>query len=383
MENLKKEYVDDKGKLIDSPKDDIKADYKGPDPKFPENSKSPYKAANSDVDSPTVKADKDGLGNMGDKKLIYEPDTNVIKSKTNEFIQKTKDMSLSEFTKYMLDECGCGSVSDEDLPYVTSYATGKFQPHPPEAIKYVVVLANKNNNVLDNVVHEMKSAGILGKVLKSLLSHPEAYDELTSLFGDSEEGPSRCKMFAKSMNKSVADFMKSQKSLYEGVSKPIGFDMNDEDMESMDDEDMEDMDMDDEDMEGMDDEDMEGMDDEDMEGMDDEDMEGMDDEDMEGMDDEDMEGMDDEDMEDMDDEDMEGMEDMDDEDMEDMDDEDMEDMDDEDMEDMDDEDMEDMEDMDDEDMENQNMEDNPFRNKKLNKKFAHNNLLDAMRDNNL
>ena len=131
---IKQEYVNDQGKLIEKPKADIKADYSGPDPKFPENSKSPYKAANDDVKSPTVTVDKNGLGDMGDSKLVYTPDTEVIKSKTNDFLSKTKNMSISEFTKYMLDECGCGNVSDDDLPYVTAYATGKFQPHPPEAI---------------------------------------------------------------------------------------------------------------------------------------------------------------------------------------------------------------------------------------------------------
>ena len=202
---------------------------------------------------------------MGDKNLRYEPNTEykqeVVKSswaKTENFLNKTKGMSLSEFTKYMLDECGCGAVQDDELPYVTAYTTGKFQPHPPEAVKYVVVLANKNNNILDNMVREMKASGMLGKLMKTLLENPEAYDELTSLFGDSQEGPSRCKLFAKSMNSSLDSFLKDQKSMYESVSSPIGFDMeDDEDMDMEDDMDDEDMDMEDD----MDDEDMDMEDD--------------------------------------------------------------------------------------------------------------------------
>jgi hypothetical protein len=330
--NKIKEYVDDQGKLVEKPEVKKVADYEGPDAKTPPDKKAaPYKPANDNVKSPTVDVEKNGLGEMGDKNLKYEPNTDykqdVIKSswnKTESFLNKTKYMSISEFTKYMLDECGCGAVKDDDLPYVTAYTTGKFQPHPPEAIKYVVVLANKNNNILDNMVHEMKSSGMLGRVLKALLENPETYDELTSLLGDTSEGPARCKLFAKSMNSSLENFLKDQKSMYESVSSPVGFDMDDEDME---DEDMED-DMDDEDME---------------DDMEDEDME-------DDMDDEDME-------DDMDDEDME----------DDMDDEDMED-------DMDDEDMED--DMD--DLENKEID--PTSPPKLKKKFAHNNLLDAMKE---
>ena len=236
---VKKEYVDDQGKLVEKPESEEIADYKGPNPKSPPNKNaSPYKPANDDVTSPTVKVEKDGLGNLGDEKLKYEPNTEykqeVIKTKTEHFLNKTKNMSISEFTKYMLDECGCGTVSGDDLPYVTAYSSGKIQPHPPEAIKYVVVLSNKNDNILSKVVDEIKSNGLMGRFLKIMLSDPESYDELTNLFGDSEEGPNRCKMFAKSMNNSLEKFMKDQDSMYESVSHPIGFD--DEDMEGMDDE---------------------------------------------------------------------------------------------------------------------------------------------------
>jgi len=206
---VKKEYVDDQGKLVEKPKVKQVADYDGPNPKTPPDKKSAaYRPANDNVKSPTIDQEKNGLGEMGDKKLKYEPNTEykqeVIKSypKTEGFLKKTKGMSLSEFTKYMLDECGCGEINDDDVPYVTSYTTGKFQPHPPEAIKYVVVLANKNENILQNVIREMKSSGMLGKLIRSLFENPEAYDELTNLFGDPENGQGRCRMFARSMNNS-------------------------------------------------------------------------------------------------------------------------------------------------------------------------------------
>ena len=352
--NVKKEYVDDQGKLIEKPESKKIADYNGSTPKSPpDKGSAPYKAANDNVESPTVAVDKDGLANLGDQKLKYEPNTEskqeIIKTKTEHFLNKTKNMSLSEFTKYMLDECGCGAVNDEELPYVTAYTTGKFQPHPPEAIKYVVVLANKNDNVLDNVVHEIKNAGMLGKLMKILMSNPEAYEELTNLFGDATEGPNRCKMFAKSMNGSLERFVKDQDSMYESVSKSIGFD---DEMEDEDD-DMNDMEDDDEMGGDMEDDDEMG----DMEN--DDEMGDMENDEMGDMEDDDEMGdMEDDDMGDMEDDDMDDGEEMSD-----------------DMEDGDEMSMDDDDDFTDGDFEDE--KEMPKR--KLKKKFAHHNLLSAMK----
>ena len=54
-----------------------------------------------------------------------------VETKTENFLNKTKDMSISEFTKYMLKECGCGQVQGEDLPYVTASAEGPLHRSSP------------------------------------------------------------------------------------------------------------------------------------------------------------------------------------------------------------------------------------------------------------
>jgi len=286
LKKVVKEYVDEKGKVLEKGREDIKADYKGTIPSGPKNG-APYVAK----DAKTKAGDK-GLGELGEKEFEYNPDTKTAKkvTKTENFINKTKDMSLSEFTKYMLKECGCGQVNDENLPFITAYTTGKFQPHPPEAIRYVTVLANKNQGILENLVSQVISMGYLNKLLKAIFDHPQSYEELTNLFSD-EEGPARCNSFVGSMSNSYTKFLSDQDGLYESVSSPIGFDDNKdmEDMEDMSDEE-------DEDMEDMGDEDMG---DEDLDDDEDEDMEDMDDEE-----DEDMEDMEDENMEDMGDEEM-------------------------------------------------------------------------------
>lgn len=217
---------------------DIKGDYKGSVPNAPKGGK-PYVAK-------SVKAGEKPLGELGDADNKYEPDTDASKAhkvaKTESFVNKTKGMSLAEFTRYMLEECGCGQVSGEDLPYVTAYSTGKIQPHPPEAIRYVSVLANKNDGILENLVSTMISMGYLSKLLKTIFEHPQAYEELTSLLSDEKDGPARCDSFVGSMNKSYSNFLSDQEGLYESVSGPIGFEdeMEDEELES--DKDSEDMD---------------------------------------------------------------------------------------------------------------------------------------------
>jgi hypothetical protein len=217
---------------------DLKCDYKGKIPSAP-NGGNPYVAK-------SVKAGEKPLGELGDEENKYEPDTDTSKThkvpKTEGFINKTKGMSLAEFTRYMLEECGCGQVSGEDLPYVTAYSTGKIQPHPPEAIRYVSVLANKNEGILENLVSTMISMGYLNKLLKTIFEHPQAYEELTSLLSDEKEGPARCDSFVGSMNKSYSNFLSDQEGLYESVSGPIGFEDEMEDEEPDSDEDFEDMD---------------------------------------------------------------------------------------------------------------------------------------------
>lgn len=249
------------------------ADYKGPFKGSPEgNNPAPYVAK----DETKKKRGEKGLGELGHDGCKYEPDTDTskgierkAKTKTEAFLGKTKDMSLAEFTRYMLEECGCGQVSGEDLPYVTAYSTGKIQPHPPEAIRYISALADKNDGILENLVSTMVSMGYLNKLLKAIFSYPQAYEELTTLLGDDEAGADRCKSLAGAMNSSYNKFVSDQESMYESVSSPIGFDGEDDDEEERHDRHHHDDSEEDEDF--GDDEDMEG-DVEDMDGEDHEDM---------------------------------------------------------------------------------------------------------------
>ena len=69
-----KEYVDRKGKLV-KPREELKADYHDSIPKAPKGHKAPYVGKGI-----KVKGDQ-GLGDVGDKNMVWEPDTEVPSSK--------------------------------------------------------------------------------------------------------------------------------------------------------------------------------------------------------------------------------------------------------------------------------------------------------------
>ena len=242
-----KEYLDEKGKIVE-PKVELVADYKGPNPVSPDQGDSkakPYKAVTGNESSAKGEC---GLGDKGDKNLIYEPDTKVegkntaipggkTLTKTESFLEKTRGLSLDEFTDYMIKEC-CTDMDGGELPTVTAYTTGKFHPFPPEAIKYITALSGKNGGIMESLVNEMKRQKLAGALVKTLMDHPEIYDEITSLLGDSEEGPKRSQALARSMNGHYNKFLDEQAALYESVGPPMGMSIDDED----DDEDEEDHD---------------------------------------------------------------------------------------------------------------------------------------------
>ena len=107
---------------------------------------------------------------------------------------------------------------------VNAYAPGKFHPHPQEAMQYIVALAGKNDRILEQLIHTMKKEGLLGKLIKTVMEHPEAHDELANTFGDENDGPRHSRAFARALHKQHADFMDKQSSMYESVAPPFGGD---------------------------------------------------------------------------------------------------------------------------------------------------------------
>jgi hypothetical protein len=221
------EYLNGKGKVITDPKTEDVPDYNGPTPASPgkpvkdknaggakkgAGSAAPYKAGKDKkpkdigpgfankkgtVTTPMPKQTglepKIVLGTYGgvapQAKHPYPADPKkqykMKMSKTEEFLDKTKGMNMSEFVQHMYYECACDAHEDEkdDLPHVTAYAAGKFHPHPPEAIAYVAKLAKKNPRIMDMLVHAIKDNDALPHMLSA--GHLHWLDQWMVLFPNS------------------------------------------------------------------------------------------------------------------------------------------------------------------------------------------------------
>lgn len=210
----RKDGVGPKEGLVGDAKVKLVADYDGPQPKSPEKGEgqdapAPYKAANGDV---AAKKGEKGLADLGDKTLIYEPDTKGGNSKftalgkeleswpkagklakTEQFINDTKQLSARDFVKYMSK-----NIDLKDLPTITAFSEGQFHPNPTETFRYVSALAAQDKRYIENLVFDLKRAGTLGSLLEAALQHSEAYEILTMLFAD-ENGNHRANKLAKAM----------------------------------------------------------------------------------------------------------------------------------------------------------------------------------------
>ncbi len=191
------EYLDNKSKMSNTGKVQQIADYTGPKAAAPGKEKKhkdaggegqkgtpkPY-AGGTNAADPNKGKLGDGFAKKGDKALEYTPgkktpatksnDPSGVpggksvatwpKTKTQEWIDRTKEMSLAEFTKAMqkhatkgLDECACqnGDVL--------------------ESVKTAVALAKANTSVMNSLVREMKRSGTFGKLVAEMLKHEETY----------------------------------------------------------------------------------------------------------------------------------------------------------------------------------------------------------------
>ncbi len=278
------EYIDQNKKVVEKPKVAKVADFEGKQPTKPEKEKKskdaggaeqvgdvkPY--SNGENAKDPNKEDKSGLVYQGDKKLVYEPNVDEKSKETktwpktdvSEWIDKTKNLSLAEFTKKVREESG-------------DCSEGIY-----ETVRAIIEACKCSKKNVGTFVRESKRNKILESLMEEIFKLPESYQVLSALI----ENKFYSSKFDKMFNEMVAE--------------PVGLDGEEGHEDSEDEEDIEGLDIDSE--EGDHDEDSEGEDDEmgdmeDEEGEDDE-MGDMEDE-MSDMEDE--EGEDDE-MGDMEDE---------------------------------------------------------------------------------
>ena len=234
--NLQREYIDNNKKLVEKPKE-LDCDYDGPEDKAPVKtsgaveSPAPYKPANA---AEKAKPAEKGLADLGNKNFVYNPDTKGGNSKlypggtevkgdwstkTESFIRKTSRLSPSEFAKFMLKESV--QIDINEMPFLASYEGNlKIKPHPSDVARYVANISKLDSRITEQFIHEIKRTGQFRSLLESILLHPEAYEELASLF-ENDEGEKRSRLFAKAL-------VKSHKRMEEAVGPPMGLDQEDE-----------------------------------------------------------------------------------------------------------------------------------------------------------
>lgn len=210
------EYLDNKNKLVTTGVEKVVADYDGPvptKPATPEGGKeqNPYLPANAAKKPDTP---EDGFANTGDKSLVYEPDTKVpstpnfgtvvnndwTKTKTQEWLDRTKGMSLAEFTKTIhkqvskIKEC---KVTDRS-----------------QAIKYVAECCKGNATTRAALIREMKKSGSFKALIKDLFENSDVYPILAKLMVNEEV----CQRLANAINEEVAP--PAHKELMKKMSMP-------------------------------------------------------------------------------------------------------------------------------------------------------------------
>lgn len=253
-----KEYLDEKGNLVE-PKTEKVPDFHGKIPSAPNKAEKiktkagddqspapkpqkPYSNPSKDSKNYSFKNIKDtGLAEKGNKEISKMPNTEKKvnfgdvqskepfpkgssqkkKIKTENIVKAINKMDSRQFVEFMAESCGCMGGDGDALPTVTAYAAGKFHPHPPEVINYIVSLSEKNNSIINQLVDEINKKGLLKEFMESIMEVNDCYSHMASLFEDQDNGPVRSRMFVKAMDDG---FSKFQSDLYESVSSPIGFD---------------------------------------------------------------------------------------------------------------------------------------------------------------
>jgi hypothetical protein len=143
-------------------------------------------AIHKDGSAMKIGDEKKGLVNQGDKTLNYTPktkenptpsswetDATWPKSKTEEFIAKTKGMTLPEFAKHMITNI----KPDDETPTIFATQEGHIRPSPYETIRYVTHLALANESVMESLVMEIIRNDGLPALMNELFKHRKCYEE--------------------------------------------------------------------------------------------------------------------------------------------------------------------------------------------------------------
>lgn len=205
-----KEYLDNKGKTVEKPEIDPKADTgpegdDAPEPFATSGKGWEDKAALKDKPAPYSAPGKDkgqqkyekGLGDEGDSKnkVEYKPgDLDATKDRgdaghtwpkcsclKSEVVSKTIGLPINEFASFVRENQG-----EVPLPGVYAEQKGMVQPDPVQAVNYVAALAAYNDSILEHLVREVNRTGYLARLVASSFRHNEAYQVVGGLYNASQ-----------------------------------------------------------------------------------------------------------------------------------------------------------------------------------------------------
>jgi hypothetical protein len=199
------EYISQSGKLQEKPVVTKVPDYEGEQQSKPPQGTGakPYKAG-TDASDPNKGKLKDGFADMGDDALEYNPvtssdkDSNSVEgipggktvkggwTNTQEWVEKTKNMPLAQFTKLLRNESLKGIEKE-------------IAPH--NSITETVSICKSNNNYVSALVREMKRNELFGQLVNEMVKHPESFKILASLM---EKDESYARRLSMAMNEAVA-----------------------------------------------------------------------------------------------------------------------------------------------------------------------------------
>jgi hypothetical protein len=245
-----KAYVESmREKAAEKAKVEIVPDYKGPSPSSPSFGKtpkdsggkgqsgkvSPYKGG-KDAPNPN-KSFSDGLAHKGDKgyqktytKAHGEKEKVIAsypKITTQEWLDRTKKLSLAEFTKKIRKDRLSGIESNPSAIY--------------ESIKETMSVCEKNKRYILDTVLEMKRSGLFESFFATMAQQPEAFDVLAKLM----ESTNYSRQFVDAINEMVAPPIDSDHHM--GSKRHRDDDMSYDDDHEMSDDDHDEEDHDEED----------------------------------------------------------------------------------------------------------------------------------------
>ncbi len=203
------EYMNNRGVTVEKPVVDPKADFKGDIPAKPDQGKNsaPY-AAGKNSDKYKPKKDGSGFADKGKSNLKYAPGvTGVAKAgeggkkiasfpkvksattKSEAFLDATKDLNTTDFYKFVAEHDKAGQVDVS---------------HPAQYIKYTAALVAENANLADSLVCEFKRRGLLSLLVFEALQQAEGLKTLVEMMGDPVVGPSFCRKLCRKLNEEAS-----------------------------------------------------------------------------------------------------------------------------------------------------------------------------------